>query len=970
MPQRPLSPLRRCATLAAAVLVVLALARPDARPAAAGDSAVAGAGADAISLGVDHTCALKSGGVWCWGSNGGTLGNGTTPNSSVPVAVSGLESGVSAISAGLYHTCALKDGGAWCWGLNAHGQLGTGTAMSSSVPVPVSGLGSGVSAISAGWNHTCALKDGGVWCWGFNQYGQLGSAPLYSPTPLLLTGFESAVTSITAGGNHTCALKNGGVSCLGDSTFGQLGDGTVTGSGVAMISAGLYHTCALKNGGAACWGFNLYGGLGDGTTTNSSAPVTVSGLASGVSVVSAGGGTCALKDGGAWCWGRNAEGQLGDGTTTERHLPVAVSSLGSGISAISAGVYHTCALRDGVVECWGRNDAGQLGDGTTTNSSVPVAVVGLPTTGVTAISAGGGHTCALKSGGVWCWGWNLFHQLGNGIYPETHVLVAVPGLTSEVTAVTSGGDHSCALRDGAVWCWGRSTWGQTGNFDSATDSTPPLPVSTLSSGVTAVSAGANYTCALKDGGVWCWGLNISGQLGNPSAATLSLAPLPVIGLASGVTAISTGTLHACAVKDGGAWCWGYNGSGQLGNNTTVDSPVPVPVSGLSQNVAAISADQDHSCAVTSGAVLCWGGNSVGQLGDDTAMDSPVPVALPALASGVSAISAGIGFTCVLKDGAVWCWGWNPFGQLGNGDLAYSRFTPQTVSGFTSGVGEISANFDHACAIKDGVARCWGHNNYGQLGDNTTLDSSVPVTMAADSDGDVIADGVDNCPAIPNHDQRATRRDLIDLHVYGKFFDDTTVLNSTTLGDACNPDIDGDGLANDIEAELGPTGSAHAQCASATGPTDPLKLDTDADGFTDRAECMLDTNPVDPATKPPNPNAGVDTDHDGLPDALEVTLGTNPAMADSDGDRLLDGVEFLRYGSDPLNANTDGDICSDGKEAASLNDDTNVNSTDLLIAAQAQGPKSGPKYVLDFDVNRDDKINSTDLLLVAKLHGAC
>jgi hypothetical protein len=234
----------------------------------------------------------------------------------------------------------------------------------------------------------------------------------------------------------------------------------------------------------------------------------------------------------------------------------------------------------------------------------------------------------------------------------------------------------------------------------------------------------------------------------------------------------------------------------------------------------------------------------------------------------------------------------------------------------------------------------------------------------------VPDLIDNCPHDYNPDQKNSRPDFIDLHVYGKLFDDTTALNSTTLGDACNPDIDGDGLTNDVEAGLGPGGPFHDQCLSATANTDPLKLDTDGDGFTDRAECMLGTDPVDPASHPPAWYATGDADHDGLPDALEVTLGTNPTNIDSDGDGLNDGIEFLRYGSDPLNPNTDGDICSDGKEAASVNNDTKVNSSDLLAVALAQGPSTGPKYIQDFDVNRDGKINSSDLLLVARLQGPC
>ena len=242
--------------------------------------------------------------------------------------------------------------------------------------------------------------------------------------------------------------------------------------------------------------------------------------------------------------------------------------------------------------------------------------------------------------------------------------------------------------------------------------------------------------------------------------------------------------------------------------------------------------------------------------------------------------------------------------------------------------------------------------------------------AGDGDCDAVADLADNCPAAPNALQQNGDRDFIDLHVYGRLFDDITVVNSDAISNACDPDADNDGLTNIQEQGLGPGRPYHYVCASATANTDPAKLDTDGDGFTDGAECALGTDPAVAASKPPASYATGDTDHDGLPDVLEATLGTDPAKPDTDGDKLLDGVEFLRFGSNPLSTNSDGDICSDGREAASVNDDTKVNSTDLLIVAKATSAKGGPNYVLDFDVNRDDKINSTDLLLVAKLQGAC
>lgn len=377
------------------------------------------------------------------------------------------------------------------------------------------------------------------------------------------------------------------------------------------------------------------------------AKVFLAGAATAGAIDAGGNYACGLITlGRGYCWGLNDNSQLGAPTDsvcfpeiipfadslqaaprTCSLLPLRIAPLLS-FSTVSAGDSTACAIATtGRAYCWGLDDAGQVGDGSVGTRPTPTLVTSALS--FTTVTVGGHHSCGLAiGGGAYCWGLDSSSQLGDArhVKSTTPIPVSSGGQSALIlSSISAGGLHTCGVAaDGTALCWGNNDLGQIGAGGIGGNAETPAGVATALR-FTSISAGGQHTCAIAVGGAaYCWGSNITGQLGTGAVGGASAAPVAVSG---GLTfsRISSGFHHTCGLTTGGAvFCWGENGDLQLGRGPVtggdVPSGTPTQVGGgqLPGGVTftAISAGTNHTCGVGSdGFAYCWGSNVFGALGN-------------------------------------------------------------------------------------------------------------------------------------------------------------------------------------------------------------------------------------------------------------------------------------------------------------------------------------------------------------------
>ena len=763
-----------------------------------------------VSAGQAHSLAVCADGtVAAWGSNvNGQLGNGGTTSSPTPVGVNmgGVLRGkkVVAVVAGGQHSLALcSDGTLAAWGDGSYGQIGDGGELVRTSPVLVNSSGAlagkRVISISAGASHSAALcSDGTLVCWGGNLNGELGNG-------------TKTNSNIPVAVNLSSALP---------------------GRSAVSVSCGQYHTLALlADGAVAAWGLNSSGQLGNNGTASSSVPVLVEsgGVLGGRRVIEiVGGGNSSLarcSDGTLAAWGQNESGQLGVNSSTNLFAsPQAVVMngvlMGKMVTGIQLGIRSASVVcADGSMASWGAGSLGRLGNNTLSgNSPVPVRVDGTILAGTDVYVAASGGAMASHELALIATASNApmievtdngvvladnpstgpsFGSLLNGATISKTFTMRNTGtqILSGLAATLSGSGaahYSISSEPAAFLAPGEMTLLRVAfsPFEEGAKEavlriannlvSPANPFDTKLTGTSNNSLLANWITGREVPAeavdFEAIGKQIDFNLQYAPAAGSTLMVLQnngskfIDGLfkrtvfedlnhGDPIQLSFDGTAYRFVVNyfggdgndlvlqwaDTRLFAWGAGTTGQLGTGSNSDSNTPsaVSISGVlsGKTITTASCGLRHTLVLCSdGTLATWGNNSFGQLGNNGSSTShsnvPVLVQMSGVLQGKTpvAIAAGNDFSVVIcSDGTVTAWGNNANGQLGNNSTSLSR-VPVLVdaTGALAGkvITEIAAGDAHVLARgSDGSLYSWGRNTNGQLGNGSNAQSTVPVLIS-------------------------------------------------------------------------------------------------------------------------------------------------------------------------------------------------------------------------------------------------
>lgn len=359
----------------------------------------------------------------------------------------------------------------------------------------------------------------------------------------------------------------------------------------------------------------------------------------------------------------------------------------------------------------------------------------------------------FKQSGLWLWGYNAYGPLGIGSLDFKSSPVQTVAGGNNWKLVNTGRYLTAAIKtDGTLWLWGSNDYGELGDNTLTRRSSP---VQTVSAGTNwkQVASGDGHTGAIKtDGTLWMWGYNNTGRLGINTTVDKS-SPVQTISGGTNWKQIACGSLHTTAIKtDGTLWTWGFNAFGELGDNTTVGKSSPVQTVAAGTNWKQVSAYRYYTSAIkTDGTLWTWGFNNFGRLGDNTTANKSSPVQTVAGGTNWKLVSCGTYHMGGIKtDGTLWLWGQNGYGELGDNTVANKSSPIQTISAGTNWK-QLSCGYSYTAAIKnDGTLWTWGINSGGQLGNNTQTSVSSPIqTISGGTNWKQVSSGYRFMAAIRN-----------------------------------------------------------------------------------------------------------------------------------------------------------------------------------------------------------------------------